>query len=62
MQAWCSLDKQLDKELLEIMDEELPPEEKLSVYEDFRRRDKRLIKMARQFEQRWGEHPGIACQ
>ena len=61
MQAWCSLDKQLDKELLEIMGEELPPEEKLSVYDAFRKRDKTLIERAREYQEQWGQHPGLEC-
>ena len=61
MQAWCSLDKQLDAELLAIMDRELPPGEKLKVYESFRARDKALVERARRYEERWGQHPGIAC-
>lgn len=61
MKSWCKLDKALDTELLAIMGKELPPGEKLEVYKDFRRRDKELIEMARQYQQRWGQHPGIAC-
>ena len=61
MQAWCSLDKQLDKELLSIMDRQLLPQDKLNIYAEFRARDRALIERAREYQGRWGEHPGVAC-
>lgn len=61
MLAWCKLDKALDTELLQIMDRELSPQEKLKVYDAFRKRDKDLIERAKEYQERWGQHPGIAC-
>ena len=60
-QAWCKLDKRLDAQLHSIMDQQLSPEEKLKVYTEFKERDKDLIERAKEYQERWGQHPGIAC-